>query len=164
MTAHFRLAKPVPIRMVEIAMRDIDDEPSVRAPLPTRYSILVVDDEPDFRHLISMFLQRSGLPVEVATAENGPEALVAALADPPDLIVLDVMMPDLNGFDVCQRLRADMRTHDVPVLMLTSLDEPVDRTRGFLAGVDDYLAKPFEFADLEAKIRGVLAARAKAAV
>ena len=139
-----------------MSMRSLDDEPTVRAPLPNRYRILVVDDEPDFRHLISMFLQRSGMPVDVVTAENGPTGLVAALTDPPDLVVLDVMMPDLNGFDVCQRLRSDARTHDVPVLMLTSLDEPVDRTRGFLAGVDDYLAKPFDRGELLARVRRIL--------
>ena len=138
-----------------MSIRDIDDEP-VRAPLPTRYSVLVVDDEPDFRHLISMFLQRSGMPLEVATAENGLAGLASALADPPDLIVLDVMMPDINGFDVCQRLRADTRTHDVPVLMLTALDEPVDRTRGFLSGIDDYLAKPFDRGELLARVRRIL--------
>ncbi|HSP96742.1 MAG TPA: response regulator transcription factor [Candidatus Dormibacteraeota bacterium] len=139
-----------------MSMRDIDDEPTVRAPLPHRYRILVVDDESDFRHLISMFLQRSGMPVDVETAENGPAGLAAALTDPPDLVVLDVMMPELNGFDVCQRLRSDARTHDVPVLMLTSLDEPVDRTRGFLAGVDDYLAKPFDRGELLARVRRIL--------
>ena len=139
-----------------MSTRDFDEEPSARAPLPTRYSVLVVDDEPDFRHLISLFLQRSGLPLEVATAENGTTGLAAALVDPPDLIVLDVMMPDRNGFEVCQRLRADARTHDVPVLMLTALDEPVDRTRGFLAGIDDFLAKPFDRGELLARVRRIL--------
>ena len=139
-----------------MSMRNIDDEPTVRAPLPNRYRILVVDDEADFRHLIRMFLQRSGMPVDVVTAENGAAGLVAALTDPPDLVVLDVLMPELNGFDVCQRLRSDARTHELPVLMLTSLDEPVDRTRGFLAGVDDYLAKPFDRGELLARVRRIL--------
>lgn len=139
-----------------MSTQDFDDEPRLRAPLPNRYTILVVDDEPDVRHLLSMFLRRSGMPLDVVTAENGSACLAAALTDPPDLVVLDVMMPELNGFDVCQRLRADARTHDVPVLMLTSLDEPIDRTRGFLAGVDDYLAKPFDRGELLARVRRIL--------
>jgi DNA-binding response OmpR family regulator len=135
---------------------DLDDYDGPQAPLPTRYRVLVVDDEPDFRHLITMFLQRSGLPLDIVTAENGTAGLAAALADVPDLIVLDVMMPELNGFEVCQRLRADLRTHDVPILMLTSLDEALDRTRGFLAGVDDYIAKPFDRGELLARVRRIL--------
>ena len=141
---------------VRMSIRDLDDDVPARPNLPRRYRILVVDDEPDFRHLISMFLQRSGMPVDVETATNGPEALAAALTDPPDLVVLDVMMPETNGFDVCQRLRADPRTRAMPVLMLTSLDESVDRTRGFLAGVDDYLAKPFDRGELLARVRRIL--------
>ena len=132
-----------------------DDEPS-RPHLPCRYRVMVVDDERDFRHLISMFLQRSGMPIDVVTADGGPRCLAMAQADPPDLVILDVMMPDLNGFDVCQALRADARTHRTPVLMLTSLDEPIDRTRGFLAGVDDYLAKPFDRGELLARVRRIL--------
>lgn len=135
--------------------RNFDDD--APAPLlPSRYRVLVVDDERDFRQLISMFLQRSGLPVDVVTADGGPTGLTMALADPPDLVILDVMMPEINGFDVCQRLRADARTHRTPVLMLTSLDEPIDRTRGFLAGVDDYLAKPFDRGELLARVRRIL--------
>lgn len=133
-----------------------DDDPSAPRPLPCRYRVLVIDDERDFRHLIGMFLQRSGMPLDVVTAEGGPAGLAMAQADPPDLVILDVMMPELNGFEVCQRLRADERTHRTPVLMLTSLDEPIDRTRGFLAGVDDYLAKPFDRGELLARVRRIL--------
>lgn len=124
--------------------------------LPRRYRVLVVDDEPDFRHLIALFLQRSGMPIEVQTAASGGEALATAFASRLDLVVLDVMMPGTNGFEVCERLRADARTRDTPVLMLTSLDEPIDRTRGFLAGVDDYLAKPFDRGELLARVRRIL--------
>jgi len=134
----------------------LDDDVPARSHLPRRFRVLVVDDECDFRHLIGMFLQRSGMPIDIRTADSGPAALAAAQADPPDLVLLDVMMPDLNGFDVCQRLRAHVRTRTTPVLMLTSLDEPMDRTRGFLAGVDDYLAKPFDRGELLARVRRIL--------
>ena len=137
-------------------MSTFDDDLPTPQPLPSRYRVLVVDDERDFRHLITMFLQRSGMPLDVVAAEGGPSGLAMAQEDPPDLVILDVMMPEMNGFDVCQRLRADTRTHRTPVLMLTSLDEPIDRTRGFLAGVDDYLAKPFDRGELLARVRRIL--------
>lgn len=145
--------------MVEVTMRstinDLDTHPHA-ADLPRRYRVLVVDDERDFRHLITLFLQRSGMPIDVETAANGVEGLAMARTNPPDLVALDAMMPTMNGFEVCQQLRADARTHDTPILMLTSLDEPVDRTRGFLAGVDDYLAKPFDRGELLARVRRIL--------
>lgn len=124
--------------------------------LPRRFRVLAVDDERDFRHLITLFLERSGMPIDVEVACDGIEALARARRDPPDLIALDVMMPGLNGFDVCQQLRADPRTRATPILMLTSLDEPLDRTRGFLAGVDDFLAKPFDRGELLARVRRIL--------
>lgn len=135
-----------------------DDLPirSQSAHLPRRYRVLVVDDERDFRHLITLFLERSGMPIDVESAANGADALAAAFANPPDLVALDAMMPGMNGFEVCQQLRASATTHDTPILMLTSLDEPLDRTRGFLAGVDDYLAKPFDRGELLARVRRIL--------
>jgi two-component system phosphate regulon response regulator PhoB len=134
----------------------VNDETATASPLLRRYRVLVIDDERDFRQLITMFLQRSGMPVDVEVAASGPEGLAMAQANPPHLLLLDVMMPGMSGFDVCQRLRADARTHDTPVLMLTSLDEPIDRTRGFLSGVDDYLAKPFDRGELLARVRRIL--------
>ncbi len=133
-----------------------DGTGGLRPPLARRYRVLVVDDERDFRHLIDLFLRRSGMPIDVETAGGGVDALTLAFAQPPDLVLLDVMMPELNGFEVCRRLRADARTRAVPVLMLTALDEPADRTRGFLAGVDDYLAKPFDRGELLARVRRIL--------
>jgi len=120
----------------------------------TGKKILVVDDDEDILLIVQTMLTNGGY--SVALARNGKEAIDQAIGLHPDLIVLDVMMPDLNGFEVCQRLRADARTHDVPVLMLTALDEPVDRTRGFLAGIDDYLAKPFDRGELLARVRRIL--------
>jgi two-component system OmpR family response regulator len=123
---------------------------------PRRFRALVVDDERDFRHLMTMFLQRSGMPIDVEVVVNGAEAVRLAAADPPDLILLDVMMPEMDGFEVCAWLRAHEPTRSIPILMLTALDGPADRTRGFLAGADDYLAKPFDRGELLARVRRIL--------
>jgi DNA-binding response OmpR family regulator len=121
-----------------------------------RYRVLIVDDERDFRHLLTMFLRRSGMPVDIDAVANGAEALRQVETDPPDLILLDVMMPGMDGFEVCRQLRADDRTRAIPILMLTALDEIADRTRGFLAGTDDYLGKPFDRGELLARVRRIL--------
>jgi type IV pilus assembly protein PilB len=121
-----------------------------------RFKVLVVDDEPDFRRLLTVFLQQSGLPVSVAVAASGAQALQAAESDPPDLMLLDIMMPEMDGFDVCSRLRANVRTTFIPILMLTALNDPMSRTRGFLVGTDDYIAKPFDRAELLARVRRIL--------
>jgi type IV pilus assembly protein PilB len=134
---------------VAIAAAEEASERSFRA--------LVIDDERDFRYLLKVFLERSGMPIEVELAENGRDGLEKALAQSPDIILLDVMMPEMDGFDVCTRLRADVRTAFVPILMLTALDDPASRTRGFLAGSDDYIAKPFDRAELLARFRRILA-------
>ena len=124
--------------------------------LPRRFRALVVDDERDFRHLMTVFLQRSGMPIDVVAVSTGAEAVVQAQADTFDLILLDVMMPEMDGFEVCRRLRGAARTSAIPILMLTALDEATDRTRGFLAGTDDYLAKPFDRGELLARVRRIL--------
>ncbi|OFV88687.1 MAG: hypothetical protein A3J75_01190 [Acidobacteria bacterium RBG_16_68_9] len=120
------------------------------------YRVLVVDDEPDFRRLISLFLEQSDLPVSIARAANGPEALELAQMNPPDLVLLDIMMPEMDGFDVCARLRANVRTTFIPILMLTALNDPHSRTRAFLVGTDDYVPKPFDRGELLARVRRVL--------
>jgi len=124
--------------------------------LSRRYRALVVDDERDFRHLMRLFLERSGMPIDVEVATAGADALERALAQPPDLILLDIMMPEMDGFEVCRRLRAEAPTRTVPILMLTGLDDASDRTRGFLVGVDDYLAKPFDRAEFLARVHRIL--------
>ncbi len=126
-------------------------------PDPTRrYRTLVIDDERDFRHLMRMFLERSGMPLDVDAVGSGPEALEYLKGTAPHLILLDIMMPEMDGFEVCKRLRADVRTTFIPILMLTALDQPADRTRGFLAGTDDYVSKPFDRQELLARVRRVL--------
>ncbi len=128
----------------------------VAPPEPRQYRALVVDDQADFRRLISFTLEHSGLPITVVTAASGQEAIKRAQEDPPDLVILDVMMPGMDGFEVCEQLRSSVRTAFIPILMLTALDDPANRARGFLSGTDDYIGKPFARAELLARVRRLL--------
>ena len=119
--------------------------------------IVVADDEPDVRELIACRLSRSGY--EVVEATDGAEALRLALAEPPDLVVLDVMMPKLDGYELTRRLRADPATRRVPVILLTARAQEADVSQGFAAGADDYLRKPFNPDELVARVRAVLGRR-----
>ncbi|HEY3108322.1 MAG TPA: response regulator transcription factor [Chloroflexota bacterium] len=113
--------------------------------------ILVVDDEPSLVASLSYSLGRAGFQVRIAT--DGPGALEVAQEIDPDLIVLDVMLPGLDGFEVCRRLRA--RT-TAPILMLTARDDPMDRVVGLEVGADDYVTKPFSVRELVARINAQL--------
>ncbi len=113
--------------------------------------ILVVDDDPKIRSVLSRGLRFEGYDVQLAA--DGLEALRIARADPPDLIVLDVMLPGMDGLEVCRRLR---RGTAVPILMLTARDAVPDRIAGLDSGADDYLVKPFDFDELLARIRALL--------
>jgi two-component system response regulator MprA len=113
--------------------------------------VLVVDDDPKILSLLRRGLSFEGY--QVTTAEDGLSALTAARDEPPDLVVLDVMMPGLDGLEVCRRLRAGA---DVPILMLTARDTVPDRVAGLDAGADDYLVKPFAFDELLARVRALL--------
>jgi two-component system, OmpR family, response regulator len=114
--------------------------------------LLLVDDEENLRSMLEAALRHSGF--EVASAATGREAIDAVPAARPDLIVLDVMLPDLDGFEVCRRLRSDgSRT---PVLFLTARDGTEDKVRGLTLGGDDYLVKPFSLEELVARINAVL--------
>jgi two-component system OmpR family response regulator len=114
--------------------------------------LLVVDDEPTIVELLSASLRYAGF--EVATARNGTEALKVARGFGPDLLVLDVMMPGVDGFEVVRRLRADGR--HVPVLFLTAKDGTEDKVTGLTLGGDDYVTKPFSLEEVVARIRAVL--------
>jgi two-component system response regulator MprA len=114
--------------------------------------ILVVEDEARIASLISRGLRLEGYQVEVAP--NGETALDKVFGNPPDLIVLDVMLPDIDGLEVCRQLR--IAGADEPVLMLTAKDAIPDRVAGLDAGADDYLVKPFAFDELLARIRALL--------
>jgi phosphate regulon transcriptional regulator PhoB len=116
--------------------------------------VLVVEDEPDIRGLIVHHLEREGFRCRTAT--GGAEALRKARERVPDLVVLDLMLPELGGLEVCRRLRADAATATVPVIMLTAKAEEVDRVVGLEMGADDYVAKPFSPKELVARVRAVL--------
>jgi CheY-like chemotaxis protein len=121
-----------------------------------QYGALVVDDDPDSRELVRFMLEHSALPVRVTVAASGVEALQQAQDEPPDLVLLDVMMPGMDGFAVCEQLRANVRTAFVPILIVTARDDPGSRVQGFLAGTDDYIAKPFARAELLARVRRLI--------
>jgi len=118
-------------------------------PIP---KVLVVDDEPNIRELVQVALKFHGCAV--TTTATGMDALQLAVIDSPDLIVLDVMLPDIDGFEVCRRLRAS--ANDVPVIFLTARDTTSDTVTGLTLGGDDYITKPFSVEALVARVRAVL--------
>ena len=118
------------------------------APTPT---ILVVEDESSIASFVSLYLRNAGYAVR--TAATGSEALREAAANEPALVVLDLMLPDIDGLEVCKRLR---QGSDVPILMLTARDEDVDKIIGLEVGADDYLTKPFNPRELVARIKSIL--------
>jgi type IV pilus assembly protein PilB len=120
------------------------------------FKALVVDDQPDLRHLVRLALERSDLGLTVITAQDGNEALSLVDIERPDVVILDVAMPGMDGFEVCRRLRADIRTTFVPILMLTANDSADYVTQGFSAGSDDYITKPFRREDLVARVRRMI--------
>jgi DNA-binding response OmpR family regulator len=113
--------------------------------------VLVVDDDATVAEVVSRYLERDGFRVEVV--RDGRDALDRALADPPDLVVLDLMLPGLSGLEVCRRLRA---LAPVPVVMLTARSDEADRVMGLELGADDYVSKPFSPRELVARVRAVL--------
>jgi len=128
-----------------------------------RERILVVDDEPDIVALVAYHLARAGYGV--STANSGPEALAKATAELPALIVLDLMLPGISGFEVLERLRAEPATANIAVLTLTARREEPDRVRGLMLGADDYLTKPFSPQELTLRVGAILRRlRAPAAV
>lgn len=118
--------------------------------MPTR-SVLLVDDEPLIRETVAEALEADGL--RVITAADGREALLRFRADPPDLVLLDLMLPQLSGMEVCRILR---RESAVPIIMLTARDSEVDKVVGLELGADDYVTKPFSLRELQARVRAHL--------
>jgi len=123
--------------------------------------ILVVDDEPDLLELVRLSLVEAGFAVE--TAATGREALDRLQRAAPDLVVLDLMLPDMSGTEICRWLRGRPESADLPVLMLTAKSEEVDRVVGFELGADDYVTKPFSPRELALRVRALLRRRAGAA-
>jgi two-component system phosphate regulon response regulator PhoB len=117
-------------------------------------SVLVVEDEPDLAELVRFHLSQAGFEVELAP--SGRAGLDALRRRRPSLVILDLMLPDLSGTEVCRELRADARLRDLPVLMLTAKAEEVDRVVGFELGADDYVTKPFSPRELALRVRAIL--------
>ncbi|MFQ5689111.1 MAG: response regulator [Gemmatimonadota bacterium] len=116
--------------------------------------ILVVDDEPDILSVLVYHLSREGF--RVSTAVNGRSALAAAQRDLPDLVILDLMLPGLDGYEVLKALRRNERTDQIPVILLTARREERERIRGFEVGADDYVTKPFSAQELVLRVGAVL--------
>ena len=121
--------------------------------------ILVIDDDVDTLKLVGMMLQRQGY--QIIAASNGHQALLLAQSENPDLILLDVMMPDMDGYEVTKRLRTDVVTATTPIIMFTAKSQLDDKVAGFEAGVDDYLTKPTQPRELFAHVKAVLARSSK---
>jgi DNA-binding response OmpR family regulator len=114
-------------------------------------SVLVVEDEASIASFVSLYLKNAGY--EVRTAANGTDALALVDSEKPSLIVLDLMLPDIDGIEICRRIR---QKSDVPILMLTARDEDVDKIIGLEVGADDYMTKPFNPRELVARVKSIL--------
>ena len=119
--------------------------------------ILIADDDPDILELVSFRLERAGY--EVLRARNGEEAVQVAIVRRPDLAILDVMMPRLDGYEATRRLREHDETRRMPVILLTARVQEDDIARGFEAGADDYVKKPFSPQELGSRVQAVLGRR-----
>lgn len=144
------------INIVEVSatserLAAMSDSNPVEAGKKGKLQVLIIDDEPGMIDFIRLGLEYEGYGV--IYAEDGLNGLRMALQERPDLIILDLMLPGLNGFEVCRRLRQVL---DTPVIMLTARDEPDDRVQGLDLGADDYLTKPFQFKELAARLRALL--------
>jgi DNA-binding response OmpR family regulator len=117
--------------------------------------VLLVDDEPNILLSLKFLMQKEGY--EVLVAENGDEAMALARQSLPDLVILDVMLPSPNGYEVCQAMRADPQLTGLYILMLTAKSNPAEREKGLAMGADDYVSKPFSNRELVEKVRLILA-------
>lgn len=141
---------------------DDPEEPVSRAswePVPSeqRESILIVDDTPANLRLLSQILVQQGY--HVRPVPDGPLALAAVRAEPPDLILLDIRMPEMDGYRVCEHLKADVRTRDIPIIFISALDATQDKVKAFHTGCVDYVTKPFHAAEVLARVETHLALR-----
>lgn len=118
------------------------------------YRILFIDDDPQIRRIIQLVLQEDGY--ELIGASSGVEGIVSAIRRRPDLILLDVMMPEMDGYEVCKRLRENPRTANIPVLMVTALGNTSEKIRGLEMGADDYITKPFDSGELRSRVQAHL--------
>jgi two-component system phosphate regulon response regulator PhoB len=116
--------------------------------------VLVIEDEEDLQQILDYNLRQSGC--EVSAAVRGKEGLKLAAQQAPDLVILDLMLPDMAGTEVCKQLKADPKTRHVPVLMLTAKGEEIDRVLGFELGAEDYVTKPFSVRELMLRVQAIL--------
>jgi signal transduction histidine kinase len=124
---------------------------------PPPFSVLVVDDTIENLRLLASMLSEHGLEVRPVT--SGRQALQAVAADPPDLVLLDITMPEMDGFEVCARLKAAEASRDIPIIFLTALTDTADKVRAFAAGGVDYVTKPFQLEEVLARVKAQLALR-----
>jgi CheY-like chemotaxis protein len=131
-------------------------DPSSETFIP-QSTVLIVDDNPQNVELLTAFLE--SLPVRIVTASDGIEALRKVQEHNPDLILLDIMMPHMSGFQVCQRLKSDPKTHDIQILMVTALNELGDIERATECGTDDFVSKPVNKFELHTRVKSLLKVR-----
>ena len=124
-------------------------------------TVLVVDDEPSIVHALAYLLSRASL--DVRTAKDGDEALAAIAEHRPSLVLLDVMLPKRDGFEVCETIRANPDWQDIRIIMLTARGRDADREKGLALGADEYLTKPFSTREVLAKVQKILAADVQSA-
>jgi len=146
---------PAPSAPASAVAAGAETAPGVAPPLKAP-RILVVDDDDAIRRLVVKTLERMSSKPEVFTAGDGSEGLKLVDKIKPDLVVLDIMMPGMSGFDVCQKLRSNIQTAFIPILMLTGNTDEESRTQGFLVGTDDYMHKPFSVPELHARVSRLL--------
>ena len=151
-------AEPAGPALLSAAVGDGSPSSALRPSLPAvkRPKILVVDDDPGILKVISVALKQLPIESDVVEAHDGVEALEAVETKGADLVILDVMMPRMDGFTVCDNLRKDIRTAFLPVLMLTANADQTNRTKGYMVGTDDYMSKPFDVNDFLARVTRLL--------
>lgn len=141
-------------RVIRKVLRDSDTDPDLTTAAAGTDRVLVVDDEPDIVALCAYHLAKAGY--RVVTAASGSDALEQARQQRPALVVLDLMLPGMSGYDVLQQIRADDMLKQIPVLMLTARREEADRIQGLTLGADDYLTKPFSPQELVLRVAAIL--------
>jgi DNA-binding response OmpR family regulator len=119
-----------------------------------KHKILIVEDDPDVSEMLNAYFRVQGY--DVFTVNWGEDGIRAGQTILPDLIILDIRLPDIDGYEVAKRLRGDRRTHDIPIIFLTEKRERIDRLQGFEVGADDYITKPFDVQELRLRVRNVL--------
>ncbi len=125
-------------------------------PAKTNTRVLIVDDDDGIKKIIRKTLEQIPVSLDIDEASDGVEALERIETRPPDLVITDIMMPRMDGFTLCERLRKDIRTTFVPIIMLTASADEASRTRGYMTGTDDFVAKPFNIPEFTARVMRLL--------